>query len=72
MTTVEEIGKFTASQLCDFVEEELEGSVEDVHEITESLRSNKITGKAFLTLDDDEVCHDECCFHSLICPGGGI
>ena len=55
MATRADIEWFIADELCDFVFEKLKDNVQDVEEIVDELQTNKISGKAFLELTDEDI-----------------
>ena len=54
MTTRSVVQGFSTSQLCEFVAQKLE-DVEDATQMLRSLEENKINGKAFLELTDEDL-----------------
>ncbi len=54
MVTRSEIEGFSVAELCDFIAQNL-AHVEDSTEIQRELELNKITGKAFLELTDEDL-----------------
>lgn len=55
MATHSELDNFSVNDLCDFVSQNLPDVVEDHHDILRELQSNKITGRAFLNLTDEDL-----------------
>ena len=55
MATRSDVESFTVDELCNFVSRKLGEMVEDAEEVVDELRKNKISGKAFLVLTDEEI-----------------
>lgn len=55
MATAQEVGKFTTAELSCFIISKLTGKVDTPDTIATVMRENKISGKAFLELNADEL-----------------
>ena len=55
MATRSDVERFTVDELCNFVSCKLGEMVEDAEEVVDELRRNKISGKAFLVLTDEDL-----------------
>ena len=55
MATRSELERFSIDELCNFVSRKLSDVIEDSEEVIDELRRNKISGKAFLILTDEDL-----------------